>query len=141
MRNILVNRAVIGQQPVVTTTEAEILNDTAAAEPGRERGTGEIAGDIIINEISQSVIVRSILLLVIVLPQSIHHPFHPIGGQPLMMGVYLKIVHETTTCKLHKFFSHLQVVDVLLLLIEWNRGIRQLLNQLTIWLTNIGLGE
>ena len=54
MRNVLVNRSVIGQQPAVTTTDTEILNDTAA-EPGRERGTGEIAGDIIINEISQSV--------------------------------------------------------------------------------------
>ena len=54
MRNVVVNRSIIGQQPAVTTTENEILNDTTAEE-GRERGTGEIAGEILINEISQSV--------------------------------------------------------------------------------------
>ena len=52
IRNVVVNRSIIGQQPTVTTTDTDILNDTAA-EPGRERGTGEIAGDIIMNEINE----------------------------------------------------------------------------------------
>ena len=54
MRNVQVNRAVVVQQPAVATTDANILLDTTA-ETGRKRGTGEIAGDITINEISQSI--------------------------------------------------------------------------------------
>ena len=49
MRNVRVNRSVIGQQPALSSNDAPTLNNTLAP-PGRERGTGEVAGDITIQE-------------------------------------------------------------------------------------------
>ena len=49
MRNVRVNRSVIGQQPALSSNNAPTLNNTLAP-PGRERGTGEVAGDITIQE-------------------------------------------------------------------------------------------
>jgi len=53
-RNLRVNRSIVGQQPALTSDEVNILNPTTAA-PGRERGTGEIAGEVTINEVVQGV--------------------------------------------------------------------------------------
>ena len=53
-RNIRVNRSVIGQQPGLSGTNETELNSTVAV-PNRERGTGEVSGEITINEISQPV--------------------------------------------------------------------------------------
>ena len=51
-RNVRVNRSVIGQQPALSSTNEVGLNGTQAPTD-RTRGTGEVAGDIVINEISQ----------------------------------------------------------------------------------------
>ena len=51
-RNVRVNRSVIGQQPAVSATNEIELNSTVAPQ-NRERGTGEVAGEVTINEISQ----------------------------------------------------------------------------------------
>ena len=49
-RNIRVNRSIIGQQAALSSGDRNILNTTIAA-PGRVRGTGEIAGEVIVNEV------------------------------------------------------------------------------------------
>ena len=51
-RNIRVNRSVIGQQPTLSGFDNPTLNTTVAT-PGREIGSGEVAGEIAINETSQ----------------------------------------------------------------------------------------
>ena len=49
MRNVRVSRSVIGQQAALSSNNTPTLNNTLAPS-GRERGTGEVAGDIIIQE-------------------------------------------------------------------------------------------
>ena len=51
-RNMRVNCSVIGQQATLSTEDTNIISSTAAA-PGRVRGTGEIAGEVTINEFFQ----------------------------------------------------------------------------------------
>ena len=48
-RNVQVNRSVISQQAALTTTNRVTINETNAPA-NRERGTGEIAGSVTINE-------------------------------------------------------------------------------------------
>ena len=49
MRNVRVNRSVIGQQAALSSNDTPTLNDTLAV-PGWEQGTGEVAGEITIQE-------------------------------------------------------------------------------------------
>ena len=51
MRHVRVNRSLIGQQPVLSPNADETTMNPTTAPNGRERGTGEVAGNIIINEI------------------------------------------------------------------------------------------
>lgn len=52
-RNIRVNRSLIGQQPALSPTGIEPTFNPTTAPAGRERGTGEVAGEITINEINE----------------------------------------------------------------------------------------
>ena len=51
MRNIRVNRSLIGQQPALDTNGDEPIFNSTTAPTGRERGSGEVAGEVVINEI------------------------------------------------------------------------------------------
>ena len=53
MRNVRVNRSMIGQQAALSETNTAVTLNPTTAQADRERGSGEIAGDITINEISQ----------------------------------------------------------------------------------------
>ena len=46
-----VNRSLIGQQPILSPNHDETTLNPTTAPHGRERGSGDIAGDITINEI------------------------------------------------------------------------------------------
>ena len=52
-RNLRVNRSIIGQQAALSSSTVPALLTTVAPE-GRERGTGEVAGEIIVSEMSVS---------------------------------------------------------------------------------------
>ena len=49
MQNVHVSRSIIGQQTALSSNDTPTLNNTLALS-GRERGTGEVAGDITIQE-------------------------------------------------------------------------------------------
>ena len=51
MRNVRVNRPLIEQQPVLSPNVDEITLNPTTAPHGRERGSGEVSGNITINEI------------------------------------------------------------------------------------------
>ena len=51
-RNICLNRSLIGQQAELTSNETAILNDTVA-HSSRERDTGDVAGEVVIHEVTQ----------------------------------------------------------------------------------------
>ena len=51
MRNVRVNRSVIGQQPALSSNNTPTLNDSTAVS-GRVRGSGEVAGEIVIEEVN-----------------------------------------------------------------------------------------
>ena len=53
MRNVRVNRSIIGQQAALSDTNTAVILNPTTAPADRERGSGEIAGEITINEISQ----------------------------------------------------------------------------------------
>ena len=74
----------IGQHAALSSGETNILNTTIAA-PGRVRGTGEIAGEIIVNEIVQGIS-----------SEDNTTTSSPIEGADLMMDVEATIEHVIT---------------------------------------------
>ena len=52
-RNMSVNRSVIGQQAALSSDDNPVINDTTAP-PNRVRGSGEVAGSVVINEVTQT---------------------------------------------------------------------------------------
>ena len=52
-RNMSVNRSVIGQQVALSLDDTPVINNTTAP-PNRVRGSGEVAGSVVINEVTQA---------------------------------------------------------------------------------------
>ena len=57
-RNVCVNRSIIGQQAALSSDTAPRLLSTVAP-PGRDRGSGDIASDVLVSEMSTTSSARS----------------------------------------------------------------------------------